>query len=572
MMLLRSLFGVVRWIFLSVASALNFHSFAIAELPVMSKGMVSSGHPLATQAGINALKSGGNAVDAAVAVGLSLGVVDGHNSGIGGGCFMMIRLADGEFVLIDGREKAPATAHRDMFIRDGNAMTELSQTGSLASAVPGEIAAFDFALKHYGKKKFAELLLPAAKLAEEGFPLNPVYALRLKAAGTMLEKFESSREVFFPSGKLVQKGEVLRQPALAKTYRAIAEHGSDWFYRGPFAAMTDAWMKAEGGMLTRRDFDDYKIELRKPIRSKYRGYDLVSFPPPSSGGVHVAQMLQILEHFELKSFDEGRRYHVVAEAMKLAFADRAFWLGDPAFAKVPRNLVSPEYAMELARKIDPARATPVRSHGTPADAAEKLFDDESADDRHTTHFSVVDDQGNWVSCTATINTGFGSKVIIPGTGVLLNNQMDDFSIQPGVANYFGLIGAEANAIASGKRPLSSMSPTIVLKNGEPIIAIGAAGGPRIISCVLQELVFMLELGMSPQEAISKPRLHHQWFPDELMYEKTVPAEIIASLQSRGHVMRELSSSSNSHIVAKNFKGPGFVGAADPRGDGSVQGW
>ncbi len=535
-------------------------------------GMVASAHPQATKAGVDALRSGGNAVDAAVAVGLTLGVVDGHNSGIGGGCFMMIRLANGEFVLLDGREKAPSKAHRDMFLRDGKADTEMSQTGALASGVPGEIAVFDYAVKNHGKKAFAELLLPAAKLAEEGFPLNPIYASRLKSTAGILERFPASKAVFLPDGKPLQKGELLRQVDLGKTYRAMAEHGADWFYRGPFAKLTEDWMLTNGGIMTAQDFADYRIEIRKPIRSKFRQYDLVSFPPPSSGGVHVAQMLQILEHFDLKSFGEAQRRHVIAEAMKLAFADRAHWLGDPAFAKVPRNLVSVEYAASLAKKIDVEKAGKVETHGTPRDATTVLFGDEASDDRHTTHFSVVDKDGNWVSCTATVNTGFGSKVIIPGTGVLMNNEMDDFSAQPNVANYFGLIGAEANAVAPGKRPLSSMSPTIVLQNGEPIIAVGAAGGPRIITCVLQELIFMLELGMTPMQAVAEPRFHHQWFPQELMYEKQVSRDLVESLEKKGHKMKELTSSSTSHIVAKNPAGPGFIGAADPRGDGSSEGY
>jgi gamma-glutamyltranspeptidase/glutathione hydrolase len=577
----------------------GWFAFSSIHAADATHGMVASAHPLATQAGVNALKSGGNAIDAAVAVGLTLGVVDGHNSGIGGGCFMLIRRANGEFIAIDGREKAPATASRDMFLRDGKADTKLSQTGALASGVPGEIAAFDYAIKHFGRKKFADVLLPAAIVAENGFELSGIYDSRLRANAAELASFEASRAIFFRDGKLLVKGDVLKQADLAATYRALAEQGSDWFYRGPFATNTALWMKTHGGLITVEDFANYRIELREPIRSRYRGYDVVSFPPPSSGGVHVAQMLNILERFDLKSFDEPTRLHVLTEAMKLAFADRAYWLGDPDFAKVPRGLVAQEYGDILAGMIDVHRAIDVPRHGLPPRYAEDFFPSKPGTassatpsktasiiavpvpgaaasepdlDKHTTHFSVADAEGNWVACTATVNTGFGSKVVVPGTGVLLNNQMDDFSVQPGVANYFGLVGAEANAIAPGKRPLSSMSPTIVLKGGQPIIALGAAGGPKIISAVLLELVAMLDLGQTPQQAVAAPRIHQQWSPDEIMVERTLPEARVRELELRGHKVRVISAGSTSHIVARSRDGKGFTGAADPRGSGTAEGW
>ena len=534
---------------------------------VATNGMVASANPFATQAGLRTLKDGGNAIDAAVATGLTLGVVDGHNSGIGGGCFMLIRRANGEFVAIDGREKAPASATRDMFVRKGKADTKLSQTGALASGVPGEVAAFDYAIKKFGRKRFSDLLMPAAKLAEDGFPLNAGYASRLIANSNDLALFPASRAIFFHEGKLPGKGDVLKQRDLGATYRAIAQNGSDWFYRGSFAKDTAKWMQANGGLLTAADFAGYQIQVREPIRTKYRGYDIVSFPPPSSGGVHVAEMLNILEPFDLKALDEATRWHVIAEAMKLAFADRAFWLGDPDFVKVPRGLVSTEYAANLSGKIDKRHAIVVSGHNDPPRAESDVFGD-----KHTTHFSVVDAEGNWVACTATVNTGFGSKVVVPGTGVLLNNQMDDFSVEPGVANYFGLVGAEANAVAPGKRPLSSMSPTIVLKEGKPVIALGAAGGPKIISAVLLELVAMLDLGQTPQQAVAAPRIHQQWSPDELMFEKTLPQGVQSALAARGHRLKEMPVGSNSQIVARGADGRGFVGAADPRGGGSAAGW
>jgi gamma-glutamyltranspeptidase/glutathione hydrolase len=563
-------------------------------------GMVASGHPLATAAGVNVLKSGGNAIDAAVAVGLTLGVVDTANSGIGGGCFMLIRLANGKFVAIDGREMAPAAATRDMFLREGKGDTELSQTGALASGVPGELAAFDYAVSKFGNKRLSDLILPAAKLAEEGFELNGSYAARLNSVATDMAKFDAARAIFFKDNKPLGKGHVLKQPDLAATYRAIAGQGSEWFYRGPFAATTATWMRTDGGIMTAADFASYQVALRDPVTTTYRGCQVVSFAPPSSGGVHVVEMLNILEHFDLASLDEATRLHVIAEAMKLAFADRAHWLGDPDFARVPRGLVSKKYATSLAKKINLAHAVEVPSHGLPPNWKNDYFrpvkgragiplpadrsgagdgahgvtrpTDVATSDKHTTHFSVADAEGNWVACTATINTSFGSKVVIPGTGVVMNNQMDDFSVQPGVPNAFGLIGAVANAVAPGKRPLSSMSPTIVLKNGQPIIALGAAGGPKIISAVLMELVAMIDLGQSPAEAIAAPRIHHQWSPGELMVEKSLPENLKTALEQRGHKLQELNALSVSHIVARSPDGRGFIGVADPRASGNAAGW
>jgi gamma-glutamyltranspeptidase/glutathione hydrolase len=566
---------------------------------VTARGMVSSGHPLATEAGLNVLKSGGNAIDAAVAVGFTLGVVDTHNSGIGGGCFILIRLANGSFVALDGREMAPSAATRDIFLREGKADTALSQTGPLASAVPGELAAFDYAVKQHGKKKLKDLILPAADLAESGFAVSPGFVSRLQAVASDLARFEASRAIFLPEGKPPRVGDLLKQPDLAKTFRAIAEQGSDWFYRSKFATATEQWMKANGGIMTAADFAKYQVVVREPVRSTYRGREIVAFAPPSSGGVHVVQMLNILEHFNVKSFDEPTRWHVIGETMKLAFADRAHWLGDPDYAKVPRGLVAKEYAATLARQIQLDRASEVQQHGLPPGwqndfftyatgragrplpAARGMAEDgvpgltRPTDDylnKHTTHWSVADAEGNWVACTATINTSYGSKVVIPGAGVVLNNEMDDFSVQPGVPNAFGLVGAEANAVAPGKRPLSSMSPTIVLQDEKPIIAIGAAGGPKIISAVLVQLVAMLDLGMTPAEAIAMPRIHQQWSPDELMVEKALPMEVKTALEQRGHVVKEPNALSVAHTVARSADGKSFVGAADPRAGGKAEGW
>ena len=528
--------------------------------------MVASVNPVATEAGLAVLRQGGNAVDATIAVALTLGVVDGYNSGIGGGCFILIRRPDGSFVAIDGRETAPVRASRDMFVRNGKADTHLSQTGALASGVPGELAACEYAVNHYGKKKLRELLLPAAELAEKGFVVSRRYAGVLQSVADELAEFDSSRAVFFQQDKPIAEGATLKQPELAQSYRRIAESGIDWFYRGPFARSVAKWMSGHGGIMTAEDFAKYHVELREPIITTYRGYQLVSFPPPSSGGVHVAEIMNILENFDLKAMEAGARLHVMAEAMKLAFADRAYWLGDPDFAKVPRGLVDKTYGAELARRISMSHVIKVDSHGMPPEWQTNVFQ------KHTTHFSVADAEGNWVACTATVNTSFGSKVVIPGTGVVMNNQMDDFSAQPGVANYFGLIGAEANAVEPGKRPLSSMSPTIVQKDGQPLISLGAAGGPKIITQVVMELVGMLDLGMSPSEALAQARIHHQWWPDEMFIEPGVPQSTRAALQKLGHNLNVSSGSGVSQIVAWDPREKVFLGAADPRSDGKAEGW
>lgn len=365
-------------------------------------------------------------------------------------------------------------------------------------------------------------------------------------------------------GSAWRAGDVLRLPELAKSYREIAEQGTAWFYKGDFASATEAWMRKNGGLVTEQDFRDYRFVRREPLRTTYRGHQIVGFPPPSSGGVHVAQILNILENFDLKGMGAGsvEFIHVVAEAMKLAFADRAHWLGDPDFVPVPRDLVSKKYGAQLAQRIRMDRATAVPTHGTPANAASDVFQ------KHTTHFSTADRDGNWVACTATINTSFGSKVVV--RGIVLNNQMDDFSIQPGVSNYFGLVGAEANAVAPGKRPLSSMSPTIVLKDGKPIFSVGAAGGPTIISQTLLAIMNVIDFGMDIERALMQPRFHQQWKPDELRIEVSVAADVRAGLEKRGHKLNVVDSMGAAQAVGAG-KGK-FVGVADPRGEGRAAGY
>jgi gamma-glutamyltranspeptidase/glutathione hydrolase len=532
------------------------------------EGYAATVHPLATRAALDALAAGGNAVDAAVAAGLTLGVVDGHNSGIGGGCFVLLRLADGRLACLDGRETAPAAATRDMFLRDGKPVAALSRTGPLASGVPGALAAYAEAVERFGRLPLAAALAAGIRHAEDGFPLDAVYARKLKATATDLAGFPASREVFLaPDGAPWPEGHVLVQKDLARTYRELARAGSAWFYRGPFAAQTAAFMQETGGLLTEADFRDYCVVERKPLVSRYRDWTIVGFPPPSSGGVHVAQMLNILAVRPPGDARPGSAdfAHRVIETMKLAFADRAHWLGDPDFVDVPAGLVSADYARQLAARIDPARATPVPRHGEPPDWQSDHFH------KHTTHFAAADAEGNWASITATINTAFGSKVVVPGTGVLLNDEMDDFAVAPGVPNAFGLVGGEANCVAPGKRPLSSMSPTIVLDAaGRPVMSIGAAGGPTIITQVLLGLLHSLDHGLAPGDALAQPRFHHQWKPDRVRLEETAGGDLAEALRARGHEVVVEKPFGACQIIRRGADGA-FDGASDPRVPGLAAG-
>ena len=521
------------------------------------RGMVAAVHHLASEAGVEIMRRGGNAVDAAVVTGLVLGVVDSHNSGLGGGCFLLLRLPSGEVVALDGRETAPAAATADMFLRQGKAVPELSRTGALAVAIPGQAAVFHEAVIRYGKLPWKVHCEMAAQIAEAGFPVPRTYASRIAAVAKDLAAFPASRAIFLRAdGTPLQEGEIHQQPELAKTLRALGAGGPDWFYRGPFAQATAKWMRENGGLITEADFAAYTFKRRTPLETTYHGRRIVGMPPPSSGGVHVAQILNILEaKGSVRSEDFP---HVIAEAMKLAFADRAFWLGDPAFTKVPRGLADKDYGQSLAAKIDVAKATLVKDHGTPPRADEHVFE------KHTTHFSAADAAGNWVSCTSTINTSYGSKVVVPGMGVVLNNEMDDFAAEAGAPNAFGLVGAEANLPAPGKRPLSSMSPTLVFEGERPVLAIGAAGGPTIISQTLLALLHILDEGDTPAQALARPRFHQQWSPDELRVEKSMPSALKDDLRRRGHVLKEVDIIGSTQAVGQPVKDGPFVGAHDPR--------
>ncbi|HIG84890.1 MAG TPA: gamma-glutamyltransferase [Verrucomicrobiales bacterium] len=544
-------------------SLLLFTSSVTAD--VKMRGIaIATVDPIATDAAVQALKDGGNAFDASVAAALTLGVVNGYNSGIGGGCFIVARKANGELFTINGRETAPEKAHRDMFIRDGQAQTKLSQTGALAIAVPGSLMAYSELCEKHGKLSFKSHLDNASSIALNGFKVPASFAQRVKGNFKQIQNYPASAKIFSDkNGGPIKAGSILIQKDLAKTYNEIAQHGIDWFYNGPFSKKTEEWMNKNGGIMKGTDFEKYHVTYPNPVKTTYREFTVVGMPPPSSGGTHVAQILNILEHFEIKDIDSDspKFYHLITEAMKLAFADRAHWLGDPSSAKVPLGLVSKEYAKSLAKKIHPKKAGKVITHGTPPGSTEHFFN------KHTTHFSCSDNEGNWVAITATINTSFGSKVIIPGTGVIMNNEMDDFSISPGTPNAFGLIGNEANAVAPGKRPLSSMSPTIVLKGHKPILSVGAAGGPTIISQTLLTLIHTLDHNLSIREALMKPRFHHQWQPNQIRIESTAGQSVIDSLKQMGHQIYIGGHGGATQAIGN--LGKGLEAVHDPRLNGKA---
>ncbi len=511
---------------------------------ISAKGAVATVNALATDAAAKQLNKGGNAIDAAIAAALTLGVADSYNSGIGGGLFALVHWADGRIEAIDGREMAPSKAHRDMFIREGKVVSGLSRTGALAIGVPGSVAVFEYLSKKGGKQNLSGLYREAAMLAKDGFPLSVEYAKRLKRHEDKLRQFPATRAIFLDNKQQAwTAGHYLQQPDLAETYEQIASHGAYYFYRGAFADKIAQWMLQNGGLISVEDMANYQVKLRAPVKSSFYDYTVYGFPPPSSGGVHVAQILTMAEQLRLEQQRPELRHHLLAESMKLAFADRAYWLGDPDFVRVPKALIDKGYLASLSASIKRDSASPVKSHSVPPNANDDWFD------KHTTHIAVADSQGNWVAITTTLNTSFGSKVVIPGTGVLMNNQMDDFSAQPGVPNAYGLVGSEANSIQGGKRPLSSMSPTIVLKGDKPVMTIGAAGGPMIITQVTQGIINHLLLQQDLYQSLASPRVHQQWLPDLLFYDKQLPLSLQQALGEKGHQLKQLRFEGSSNAVS-----------------------
>ncbi|MFO0013660.1 MAG: gamma-glutamyltransferase [Planctomycetota bacterium] len=553
-------------------------------VPLTTNHAAATVHPLATQAAEEILQKGGNAIDAAIAAALVLGVVDGHNSGIGGGCLALIRLADGRIRAIDGRETAGSAALPHRFLRDGKPDPTLSQTGPLAAGVPGQIAAMDRMHRAHGSLPWASLFEHAISLAHQGHPASPSTARTLEREAEDLKRFPASRNVLLKAnGEPLGEGDLLVQKDLADTLRAIAERGSDWFYAGEFARTTCAYLSSIGGLLKESDFARYQALDRPPLPIAYRGYCVIGFPPPSSGGIHIAQILGMLSRdsvsnsFKNSSVDG---YHLVAECMKRAFADRAYWLGDSDFVHVPNGLLDAEYLRSRMQDFSASAASAGIVRGSPPGSDPEPYPSaeipgQAEDRKHTTHLTVADRSGNWVAMTCTVNTSWGSKVMVPGTGVILNNEMDDFSLAPGTPNAFGLVGSFANAVAPGKRPLSSMSPSLVLDADRlPCVTCGAAGGPRIISATLQILVRTLDLEQSISDAIAGTRIHHQWRPDTLAVETAVRGtdpyaitpETIRGLETLGHTVRPTESLAVAQGIQR--RGDRLYAAHDPRSRGS----
>ncbi|RAX58691.1 gamma-glutamyltransferase [Helicobacter monodelphidis] len=519
-------------IFVICLSAMTMLWSAAPEPSHSKKGMVVSSHPLADKIGQQVLDDGGNAIDAAVAVGYALAVVHPAAGNIGGGGFALIHLANGESIALDFRETAPLAATRDMYLdKNGNPIENSSVFGYLAAGVPGTVAGMSAMLEKYGTKDLGDLISPSIDIANDGFIVSYRQEQTMKEMKNEFAKFESSKKYFLKSnGETYKDGELFVQKDLARTLKLIAKQGSDAFYKGEIADLIEADMKKNHGIITKEDLAQYKVSWRTPVKGTYRGYDIVSMPPPSSGGVHVIQILNVLENANLKKmgFGSSDTIHLMTEAMRQAYADRSEYMGDPDFVNVPvEKLIDKAYAKKIYAKI-----------GKKATSSTKIkpgLGKISLEKPNTTHYSVVDKDGNAVSVTYTINGSYGSAVAVDKAGFLLNNEMDDFSIKPGVANIYGLVGGDANAIEPKKRPLSSMTPTLVLKDGKVVMVVGSPGGSRIITTVLQVIVNVIDHGMNVSEAVFAPRFHHQWQPDEIRVEKeTAPKDVVNALKAKGH--------------------------------------
>jgi len=523
---------------------------------------IASAHPLATAAGIDILEQGGNAFDAAVAVSAVLAVVEPYSSGIGGGGFWLLhRASDGLEVMIDGRERAPLAAHRDLYLDDdGKVVPRLSMDGPLAAAIPGEPAALVHIASRYGRLPLARSLAPAIRIARDGFEVDDRYRRMADFRRSLLQAWPESGALFLHQGQVPAAGWRLRQPDLARTLQALAERGRDGFYAGPVAKKLVAGVRKAGGIWSEKDLRDYRVVERAPVRFLYRGMTVVSAAPPSSGGIALATLLNILAGYPLAELGEPVRIHLVTEAMRRAYRDRAQYLGDPDFVDIPiERLVHPWYAAGLRASIRGDRATP--SVALPG----VVPGGEGAD---TTHFSIIDRQGNRVAATLSINYPFGSGFVVPGTGVLLNDEMDDFSAKPGVPNAYGLVGAEANAIAPGKRPLSSMSPTFV-ESDQGVAVLGTPGGSRIISMVALAILDMAT-GTGPGHWVSLGRFHHQYLPDEIQYEAgALSPRVRDALRARGHRLREVGAYGNMQALYWDKRNDRITAAADPRGAGQA---
>ncbi|OQM74154.1 gamma-glutamyltransferase [Manganibacter manganicus] len=504
-----------RTLFVAITLALTTLSAAFAASPAPAEGqngMVVTAQHLASQVGIDVLKRGGNAVDAAVAVGYALAVVYPTAGNLGGGGFMTIRLKDGKTTFLDFRERAPLASTKTMYLdKDGNPIDGASTDGYLAIGTPGSVAGFETAREKYGTMERGELLAPAIELATEGFVLEPGDIASFANGNAMLAKDPAAAKIFLKDGKPLELGAKLVQTDLAKSLKAISEEGSSAFYKGEIADLIVKASEANGGILAKEDFEQYKVRELAPVQCSYRGYDIVSSPPPSSGGLVICEILNVLEGYPISylGYGSAETIRLMVEAMRHAYVDRNTALGDPDFVENPvTRLTSKAYAEEIRSRIDPYRAG----------VSKALTINGGTESKETTHYSIIDKDGNAVAVTYTLNGSFGIGKVAEGTGILLNNEMDDFTIKPGVPNLYGLVQGEANAIEPRKSPLSSMSPTIVSKDGKPFMVIGSPGGSRIITITLEAIMNVIDHGMSLQEAIDAPRIHHQWLPDKVYME------------------------------------------------------
>ncbi|KAF1023835.1 MAG: Glutathione hydrolase proenzyme [Paracidovorax wautersii] len=537
--------------------------------PVVARnGMVASEQALASQIGLDILRQGGNAVDAAVGMGFALAVALPNAGNLGGGGFMVVHDAKtGKNVALDFREVAPQGASRDMYLdAKGNVVDGKSLYTHYAVGVPGTVAGMEHALKQWGTMPLARVTAPAAALADKGFPVSETLAKTLQQEKDNMGKWPATRAIFWRNGEPLKVGQRLVQKDLAQSIRLIGQQGAKAFYQGSIAQKIAAETAPHAGAVTLADLRDYRVVERTPVTGTYRGYQIVTMPPPSSGGAHLVQILNMLEPLPLSQWgaNSAQTLHYMAESMKLAYADRSEYLGDPDFVKIPlKGLTSKAYAASLLKTIDPnqARASKNIKPGQP----------QPYESDQTTHYSVVDKAGNAVAVTYTLNTNFGSGIVAKGTGILLNNEMDDFSAKPGVANAYGLVGGDANAVAAKKRPLSSMTPTLVLQNNKPVLVTGSPGGARIITTVLQTVVNTIDFGMNPAEAASTPRVHHQWTPDELRIEKGLSPDAVALLKSRGHNVVVKASMGRTQTI--QLRDGMLYGYSDPRNpDGKTLGY
>src|SRR5437660_845221 len=552
-----------------------------------SHGMVTTDEELGSEAGVEILKRGGNAVDAAVATAFALAVVEPAAGNIGGGGFMLIRLANGKTTFLDYREVAPGKATRDMYIgKDGKLDEEASVIGYRSVAVPGTVAGLALALRIYGSMKLADVMAPAIRLAENGFPISKRLAQEFEEHRPALQRFAVSRQIFLNDGKMFQAGDTFRQPELAATLKRIARKGAAEFYIGETAHALVDEVSRLGGLISLDDLAKYQPKVREVLQAKYESnghaWEVLTSPPPSSGGVAVIEALNMLQSVPLKGWDDVESVHLVAEVMRRVFADRAAYLADPDYSNVPvAGLTDPCYAKEVFSTVDPQRASSSKTikAGNPhtcgvaasnAPSPETLVS--LGEGPHTTHFSVVDAAGNAVASTYTLNDSYGSHVTC-SAGFLLNDEMDDFTTQPGVPNsLFGLVQSEANAIAPGHRPLSSMTPTILLRDGKLSFVTGSPGGPTIISATLLSVLHLMSLGIEPQAAINAPRFHHQWLPDRILMERAFPSSLERALNARGHATQRIGHMGLVNAIAIDSATGDRLGAADPRPDGAGVGY